>query len=67
MKTQLFSWMKGQNDILDDNFGNLPIISAPMFKLDQNKPPLRTNVPKALQNLLKHEDYYVVEHWLKQH
>lgn len=67
LKTQLFSWMNDQNDILDHNFGNIPIISAPMFKLDQNKPPRRTSVAKAHQNLLKPEDYHVVEHWVRQH
>lgn len=63
LKTQLFSWMAEQGDILDERLGNLPIISAPLFKLDQNRPPLRTSVSKEHQNILKPEDYYVIEHW----
>lgn len=65
LKTQLFLWMKTQGDFLDERLGHIPIISAPLFKLDQNRPPLRTSVPPEHQNILKPEDYYVVEHWQK--
>ncbi|WP_448248497.1 sulfatase family protein [Thalassotalea agariperforans] len=63
LKNQLFTWMKSQNDILDERLGYVPIITAPLFKLDQNKPPLRTSVAKEHQNILKPADYLVIEHW----
>ncbi|WP_440877042.1 sulfatase family protein [Thalassotalea sp. PLHSN55] len=63
LKKQLFVWMREQGDFLTENFGNIPVITAPAFKLDQNKPPRRTSVPKALQNTLTTEDYFVIEHW----
>lgn len=65
LQTQLFAWMKTQGDFLSEGFGNVPIITAPTFKLDQNKPPRRTDVPKALQNTLKPEDYFIIDHWRK--
>ncbi len=64
LKNQLFSWMKSQDDFLDERLGYVPIITAPTFKLDQNKPPHRTSVAKEHQNILKPADYLVVEHWL---
>jgi arylsulfatase A-like enzyme len=65
LQTQLFAWMKTQGDFLSEGFGNVPIITAPTFKLDQNKPPRRTDVPKALQNTLKPEEYFIIDHWRK--
>ncbi|MCF2946937.1 sulfatase [Paraglaciecola aquimarina] len=65
LQTQLFAWMKTQGDFLNEGFGNVPIITAPTFKLDQNKPPIRTDVPKALQNTLNPEDYFIIDHWRK--
>ena len=61
LSEQMFIWMKEQGDFLDDRFGNIPIITAPAFKLDQNS-KYRTVAPE-LQNKLKPDDYLVIEHW----
>ncbi len=63
LRSQLFAWMKTQGDFLTEELGNVKIITAPAFKLDQNKPPRRMSVPEELQNTLKPEDYYIIEHW----
>lgn len=63
LKTQMFVWMQEQGDFLNENFGNVPIITAPAFKLDQNKSPRRMQVSKALENTLSPEDYYEIKHW----
>jgi uncharacterized sulfatase len=63
LRSQLFTWMKTQGDFLTEELGNVKIITAPAFKLDQNKPPRRMSVPEELQNTLKPEDYYIIEHW----
>lgn len=65
LQKQLFAWMKDQGDFLSQDFGHIPVITAPMFKLDQNKLPHRISVPKAQQNILKPEDYYVIDHWVE--
>jgi uncharacterized sulfatase len=65
LKRKLFAWMEEQNDVLSADFGTIPIITAPAFQLDQNKPPLRTSVPPEMINILKPEDYTPVEHWLQ--
>lgn len=63
LKTQLFSWMAEQGDFLDDSFGNIPVITAPAFKLDQNKLPRRNSVKKEYLNILKPSDYLIIKHW----
>ena len=61
LSKQMFVWMEEQGDFLEDRFGNIPIISAPAFKLDQDS-RFRTRAPD-LRNKLKPEDYLVIEHW----
>ncbi|WP_298468948.1 sulfatase [uncultured Erythrobacter sp.] len=61
LSKQMFVWMREQGDILEDGFGNIPIISAPAFKLDQDS-RFRTISPE-LRNTLKPKDYLVIEHW----
>ena len=61
LKDQLFIWMKEQDDFLNEDFGNIPILTAPNFKLDENT-RLRT-IPDSLKNKLNEEDYLVVDHW----
>ncbi|TLU65728.1 sulfatase [Thalassotalea litorea] len=63
LQKQLFTWMSEQGDFLTEGFGNIPVITAPAFKLDQNNPPRRTSVDKALENTLKPQDYLLIEHW----
>jgi len=60
----LFSWMKNQNDILNDEVGNMPIITPKGkrgFKLDQDTP--RRKIPDAVKNTLTKDDYIVIKHW----
>lgn len=57
----MFSWMEEQEDFLNDQFGNMPIITAKAFKLDQDS-RVRT-VPDSLKNTLKDEDYLIISHW----
>ena len=61
LSAQLFIWMREQGDFLDDRLGNVPIISAPTFRLDQNS-AYRTIAPELL-NTLSPEDYLVIDHW----
>ena len=61
LSKQMFVWMEEQGDFLEDRFGNIPIISAPAFKLDQDS-RYRTIAPD-LRNKLKPEDYLVIDHW----
>jgi len=61
LSKQMFVWMEEQGDFLEDRFGNIPMITAPAFKLDQNS-KYRTIAPE-LQNKLKPEDYLVIDHW----
>ncbi len=58
---EIFSWMKEQGDFLNDELGNMPILTAKGFKLDQNN-NVRT-IPDSLLNTLKEEDYFVIGHW----
>jgi len=57
----MFGWMEDQGDFLNDKLGNMPIITAIAFKLDQNS-RMRT-IPDSLINTLNQEDYLVIEHW----
>ncbi|NND80571.1 MAG: sulfatase [Maribacter sp.] len=57
----MFSWMENQGDFLNDKPGNMPIITAKAFMLDQNS-RMRT-IPDSLINTLNREDYLVIEHW----
>ncbi len=61
LSNQMIVWMREQGDFLENRFGNVPIITAPAFKLDQNS-AYRTIAPE-LQNTLAPEDYLVIEHW----
>ena len=63
LSRQMFAWMKEQGDFLDDSYGNVPIISAPTFPLDQNS-AYRTIAPE-LRNTLKPEDYLLINHWVR--
>ncbi|WP_342804420.1 sulfatase [Alteromonas sp. M12] len=63
LQTELFSWMETQDDFLDERMGNVPLLKVPTFKLDQNKAPRRTHVEQKHQNILKQEDYLIIEHW----
>ncbi|MFY0606506.1 MAG: sulfatase [Cyclobacteriaceae bacterium] len=64
LKTELFKWMKGQNDFLSEEPGNMPLITAKGkkgFKLDQDT--RRRTIPDSLKNTLKEEDYLIIKHW----
>ena len=61
LSEQMFIWMKQQGDFLGDCFGQIPIITAPAFKLDQDS-TYRTIAPE-LRNKLKPKDYLVIKHW----
>ena len=61
LKKDLFNWMEEQGDFLNDELGNMPILTAKGFKLDQNN-TVRT-IPDSIINTLKEEDYFVIEHW----
>ena len=54
---------RAQEDFLDERMGNVPLLKVPTFKLDQNKAPRRTHVEQKHQNILKQEDYLIIEHW----
>ena len=50
----MFVWMKSQGDFLDENFGNMPIITPKGkkgFKLDQDTP--KRQIPDTIKNTLK--------------
>jgi uncharacterized sulfatase len=60
----MFVWMKGQGDFLNDDIGNMPIITPPGnrgFKLDKDTP--KRQIPDSLKNTLHEGDYLVIEHW----
>jgi uncharacterized sulfatase len=57
----MFLWMKKQGDILDDKPGNMPIITAKKFRLDQNTEFI--SIPDSLENTLNEKDYFVINHW----
>jgi len=61
LKKDMFSWMKEQGDFLNAEPGNMPIITANGFRLDQNT-RMRT-IPDSLLNTLNDEDYLSIEHW----
>ncbi|NRD23033.1 sulfatase [Winogradskyella litoriviva] len=64
LKQDLFSWMQSQGDILNEEFGNMPIITPKGkkgFKLDQDTP--RRKIPDSIKNTLAKDDYIVIEHW----
>ena len=68
MKKQLakdmFYWMKSQGDILNEQAGNMPIITPTGnrgFKLDKDTPTRK--IPDAVKNTLTKEDYIVIKHW----
>ncbi len=61
LKKQMFDWMQEQGDFLNESFGNVPIISAPAFKLDQNSE--HRTIAEELQNILEPKDYLIIEHW----
>ncbi len=61
LRRDMFLWMQEQGDFLNDSLGNMPIITAKGFQLDQDS---RTRtVPDSLKNTLKKEDYYTIDHW----
>jgi uncharacterized sulfatase len=60
----LFSWMKSQNDFLNEEIGNMPLITPKGnrgFKLDQDTP--RRKIPDAIKNTLTQDDYTFIKHW----
>ncbi|MFP4845016.1 sulfatase [Winogradskyella sp. PE311] len=60
----LFSWMKSQNDFLNEEKGNMPLITPKGnrgFKLDQDTP--RRKIPDAIKNTLTQDDYKFIKHW----
>ncbi|MDP5229694.1 MAG: sulfatase [Cellulophaga sp.] len=60
----MFFWMKGQGDFLNDEIGNMPIITPPGnrgFKLDQDT--RKRKIADSLKNTLHKGDYLVIEHW----
>lgn len=64
LKTDMFSWMKSQGDFLNEELGNLPIITSKGkrgFKLDQDTPTRK--IPESIKNTLKKDDYIIIEHW----
>ena len=64
LSTDMFTWMKAQGDILDDNIGNMRIITPKGkkgFKLDQDTP--RRKIPDSIKNSLSKDDYIVIKHW----
>ena len=60
----MFVWMKGQGDFLNDDIGNMPIITPKGnggFKLDQDTP--KRKIADTLKNTLKEGDYMVIDNW----
>jgi uncharacterized sulfatase len=60
----MFYWMKSQGDILNEQAGNMPIITPTGnrgFKLDKDTPTRK--IPDAVKNTLTKEDYIVIKHW----
>ncbi|WP_200979997.1 sulfatase [Echinicola sp. 20G] len=61
---ELFKWMELQGDFLNEEIGNMPLITGEGnkgFKLDQNT-RLRT-IPDSMKNTLNEEDYLIIKHW----
>ena len=64
LKKDMFSWMEGQGDFLEEQPGYMPLITPKGtggFKLDQDT--RRRTIPDSLKNSLKKGDYVVIEHW----
>lgn len=60
----MFTWMKDQGDFLNDQIGNMPLITPKGnkgFKLDKDTP--RRKIPDSIKNTLNKEDYLIIEHW----
>lgn len=60
----MFVWMKGQGDFLNEEKGNMPLITAKGnrgFKLDKDTP--RRKIPDSIKNTLSEEDYKIIKHW----
>ena len=60
----LFSWMKSQGDFLNNELGNMPIITPKGkrgFKLDQDTPTRK--IADSLKNTLTKDDYIIIKHW----
>ena len=60
----LFVWMKDQGDFLNNQIGNMPLITSKGnkgFKLDKDTP--RRKIPDSIKNTLKEEDYLIIKHW----
>ncbi len=56
--------MSVQDDFLNDQLGNMPIITPKGkrgFKLDQDTPTRK--IPDSLKNTLKQGDYIVIKYW----
>lgn len=66
LKVDMFSWMKKQGDFLDESMGNIPLLLAPRFRLDQDNALRKTRVNPEHLNILKDQDYMVIEHWQKE-
>lgn len=64
LKKDLFVWMKAQGDFLNEDIGNMPLITAKGkrgFKLDQDTP--RRKIPDSIKNTLTQDDYTIIKHW----
>lgn len=64
LQTDLFKWMASQGDFLNEEVGNMPLITAKGkkgFKLDQDTP--RRSIPDSIKNTLSEEDYLIIKHW----
>ncbi|MFD2727669.1 sulfatase family protein [Hyunsoonleella rubra] len=60
----LFIWMESQNDFLNEEKGNMPLITPKGnrgFKLDKDTP--RRKIPDSIKNTLNIKDYTIIEHW----
>lgn len=64
LTADLFVWMESQGDFLNNEAGNMPLITPKGergFKLDQNT-RART-IADSLKNTLRPEDYLIIKHW----
>lgn len=66
LKSELFSWMEQQGDFLSEKTRNVPLLSAPTFRLDQNNPLRKTHIDPENLNILQEEDLLIIEHWQPQ-
>ncbi|WP_298366023.1 sulfatase [uncultured Lutibacter sp.] len=60
----MFTWMKDQGDFLNDQIGNMPLVTPKGnkgFKLDKDTPSRK--IPDSIKNTLNSEDYLIIEHW----